>query len=118
MLDEHNAYVHILICTYYIHVLQICYTSALHIAASKMGTLPPIMTGGFSNWGSIGRPDPRNKGNRELVKLILNAPGTDRNLKDNQGRTALDIAVSLGHIDVLEALRGEKAAWWRWGCLA
>jgi ankyrin repeat protein len=47
--------------------------------------------------------------NISMVQDLI-AKGIDVNIKDNKGRTALDIAINMGYDDIAEAIRNPKTA--------
>ena len=52
---------------------------------------------GFIHWAA-------DRGNKDIMELILNVEGLDLNLQDNEGQTALHYACSCGHVDVAKLL--------------
>ena len=45
-----------------------------------------------------------DRGNKDIVKMLLDIKDLDVNLKDNDGQTALHYACSCGHLDVVQTL--------------
>ena len=45
-----------------------------------------------------------DRGNKDIVKMLLNIKGLDVNLQDNDGQTALHYACSCSHIEVVKLL--------------
>ena len=45
-----------------------------------------------------------DRGNKDIVKLLLDIKDLDVNQKDNEGQTALHYACSCGHLEVIETL--------------
>ena len=45
-----------------------------------------------------------DRGNKDIVKLLLDIKDLDVNQRDNEGQTALHYACSCGHLDVIETL--------------
>ena len=52
---------------------------------------------GVIHWAS-------DRGNKDIVKMLLDIKDLDVNLKDNDGQTALHYASSCGHLDVVQTL--------------
>lgn len=52
---------------------------------------------GVIHWAS-------DRGNKDIVKMLLDIKDLDVNLKDNDGQTALHYASSCGHLDVVQIL--------------
>ena len=52
---------------------------------------------GVIHWAS-------DRGNKDIVRMLLDIKDLDVNLKDNDGQTALHYASSCGHLDVVQIL--------------
>jgi ankyrin repeat protein len=50
-----------------------------------------------------------SRGNLNMVKLLLEAEGVDISIKDEFGRDALDLALTVGHQEVTNALFRKRA---------